>query len=431
MPLDLSRDVVLRWDHPDPALAPLLKDGGIDAVLAAEPQPAFRQACETAGIRVLPAAELTVAGIEGFRAAHGPAAFSEGLWPGVQHTPAPPDADALASATRLPWVDANGFRVSWLRSLCPGKPAALGYLADASSGLAADRLVPFDSLELALIEARAYGGNYVLSVDQRYRTALLEARAAALADWKRLGRTARWLKQHQELFGLPAMPQITMLVDDGEAAAELANLSFRQNASPALAPAADPPAPDPKRRLAIVAASISAPKPEIARRILAHAEAGAAVVTDREEGTPWWRVPGLKLVRDEKDRETFSLGRGRVIAYKEVISDPSDFALDVIDIVTHPRRAVRMWNAFSAIATVTAGPRSGPMASEAVMLVVNYGRALDHEVMCHVQGSYRGALLLRPDADPVRLGTAKRGSATEVILPNLRRIGVVLLNALQ
>lgn len=431
MPLDLSHEVVLRWEQQDPALASLLKEGGIDTVLAPEPQPAFRQACEAAGVRVLPAAELTVAGLDGFRSAPGPAAFSEGLWPGVQRMPVPADADVLASASRLPWVDANGFRVAWLRALCPGRPPVLGYLADASSGLAPDRLVPFDTLELALIEARAYGGNYVLSVDQRYRTALLEGRDAALADWKRLGRTALWLKKHRELFGLPALPQITMLVDDGESAAELAKLMFRQNASPAVEPAANPPVPDPSRRLAVVAAGLSAPRPEIVRRILAHAEAGATVVTDSGEGTPWWRAPGLKLTRDEKDRATYSLARGRVVAYKEAISDPSDFALDVIDIVTHPRRAVRTWNALSAIATVTAGPPSGPFAAQAVLLVVNYGRPLDYEVMCHVQGHYGSAVLLRPELDAVSLGIAKRGAATELILPELRRLGVVLLRALQ
>ncbi|HWR50012.1 MAG TPA: hypothetical protein VN428_02825 [Bryobacteraceae bacterium] len=431
MPLDLSREVVLRWDHQDPAIAPLLKEGGIDAVVAEKPDPAFRQACQAVGMRVLPSTELTVAGLEGFRSAKGAAAFAEGLWPGVQRTPVPPDADVLASASRLPWVDANGFRVAWLRALCPEKPAALGYVADASSGLARDRLVPFDSLELALVEARAYGGNYVLSVDQRYRTALLEGRSPALADWKRLGRTAFWLKKHSELFGLPALPQITMLVDDGESAAELANLMFRQNASPAVEPVGKPPAPDPSRRLAVVAASISVPSPDIAQRILAHAGAGATVVTDRGEGPPWWRAPGLQLAREEKDRETYTLGRGRVVAYKDAISDPSEFALDVIDLITHPRRAVRMWNAQAAIATATAGPPSGPFAARAVLLVVNYGRPLDYEVMCHVQGSYSSAVLLRPESDSVRLGTARRGSATEVILPELRRLGVVLLDGLK
>jgi hypothetical protein len=44
MPLDLLADVVLRWDHQDPAVAPLLKECGANAVLALEPQAAFRQA---------------------------------------------------------------------------------------------------------------------------------------------------------------------------------------------------------------------------------------------------------------------------------------------------------------------------------------------------------------------------------------------------
>jgi hypothetical protein len=285
-------------------------------------------------------------------------------------------------------------------------------------GLGPERVAPFDSLELALAEARVAGGNYILSVDPRYRAALLEGRGNALADWKRLGATAAWLKRHSELFGGPAAARITALVDEGEWPLELVKMLFRHNAAPAVEPAAAPPKPDPERRLVIAAAGLKEPAGE---RILAHAEAGTTVVTDRGDGKPWWRADGLRLVRDEADRETFRLGRGRLVVYKEAVSDPSEFALDVIDLATHARRAVRLWNAPAVIAFATYAP------PRTLLILVNYGRALEYEMLCRVHGAYSSAVLLRPEEEPAKVRTARRGEGTEVVLPRLRRVGVVQL----
>ena len=41
----------------------------------------------------------------------------------------------------------------------------------------------------------------------------------------------------------------------------------------------------------------------------------------------------------------------RLSRIKRPIADPSEFALDVIDIITHKRRAVRTWNAPAVIAS--------------------------------------------------------------------------------
>lgn len=428
MIFDLSRDVVIRWTGQDPALAGLLREAAIDAVLVEQPDDAFKRACEAAGIRAAAAAELTVSDLKGFRKMAGPqCALAGGLWPGIGKEPTSAGFDdEFAGASRQPWLDANGFRIGWLKALCPGKPPALAYPPGA--GANTDRLVPFETLELALAEAWVYGGNYVLAVESRFRGALLAKEDRALAAWRDLGRTARWLKQNRDLFGHPVLPRITALVDEGEDSAEIANLLCRQNASPALESADAPPLPDPARRAIVVAASLSAPRPEACRRILAHAEAGSTVVVDRGQGEPWWRAAGLRLKRDEDDRETYSLGSGAVVAYKEKIADPSDFALDVIDLATHPRRAVRIWNGLTVIASLTAASSEGPHRGRALFHAVNYGRPLHWDLLAYVQGNYKEAILLRPEAEPVRLKTTARGGVTEITVPDLKRVASVLLS---
>jgi hypothetical protein len=46
--------------------------------------------------------------------------------------------------------------------------------------------------------------------------------------------------------------------------------------------------------------------------------------------------------------------------------------------------------------------------------------------MARVRGNYSSAVMLRPEAAPLKLKTSPRGGATDVFLPELRRVGVVL-----
>jgi hypothetical protein len=383
MPFDLAKDIVFRWDKPDAAEIALLANAGIPAISETE--------------------------IESLHLPdHG-----GGLWPGITRPAAVEGrGDETASASREPWVDSNGYKIGWLRALHPDKPAVLHYKPDKLG----DRIVPYDSLELALIEAWTAGGNYLLAMEPHYREALKRNDPKATAAWQQLGRTARWLRQNIALFRQPTVPIVTAIVDTAPASAEIANLLYRRNASPALV--VTPPPPDPQRRLAIVAANLKAPAPELMKKVLAHAEAGATVLTTVAPPT------GLKDVRSEQDRTIYSLGKGQIVAYKRMIADPSEFALDVIDVVTHKKRAVRMWNAPSVIALATASPKAG----ERLVHLINYGSPIDMEVQTRVQGHYASAMLLRPDADPVKLPAAKRGSTTEVQVPELKRLGVVVFS---
>jgi hypothetical protein len=405
--------VVARWSDPDPKYVALIKEGGITAVLPERGDSAFESALQNAGIKVVPQGEIQLLKLDEIEKARpgAPVALKSGLWPGISRGGAQTGTDETASASRQPWVDANGFWVQWLRVMYPRR-----------AGVSPDRVLPFSTHELGLIEAWAFGGNWIVSLEPRFKEALLKGEPKALDAWRELGRTAGWLREHAGLFGKPVFPEVTMLVEGGEETAELANLAYRQNACPCLAPAQNPPPPDPARRLAIVAANLHAPATPVRVRILAHAEAGASVVTAAPADQNWWRDPRLKPVKSQEDRDFFALGKGQVVAYKDAIVDPSEFALDIIDIVTHRRRAVRLWNALTVIALATS---SNP-ATEAHVVAVNYGQPIQRDIQVRVQGIYKKARLLCPGKQPLDLKTAKRGSTTEVFLPELGKLGVVV-----
>jgi hypothetical protein len=239
----------------------------------------------------------------------------------------------------------------------------------------------------------------------------------ATAAWNQLGRTARWLREKITMFRQPSFPIVTALVDAGPASAEIANLLYRRNVSPALVSVTAIPSPDPQKRLAVVAANLKAPGADQVKQMMAHAEAGSTLIAATPPTQQWWKVSGLKPLRSEHDRDYFSLGKGQVVAYKRPIADPSEFALDVIDIITHKRRAVRLWNAPAVIGLAT-----GP----GILHLVNYGAPIDVDVQARIQGNYTKATLMRPDADSISLQTAKRGTTTEVQVPAIKRLGVVV-----
>lgn len=378
MSLDFTRDLILRQDQPDPELLPLLKEAGITPVRSSE---------------------------------LGDVVLKHGSWPGVLRPPSVDGrGDETASASREPWVDANSFWIYYARTMHPERPAVLGYKAEDLG----DRGVPFDSLELALAEAWTAGGNYIMSLEPNFRTGLLKRDDKALTAWKQLGRTGAWLREHRPMFQQPVVPIISLLVEDGEETPELANLMYRRNASPALWRA--DAIPQPGICEVLVAANlerVTAPD-----KILAHAAGGATVVATGD----WWKKAAAKPVKSEEDRDYYSVGKGRIVAYKEAVSDPSEFALDVIDLCTHKKRAVRLWNAPAVIAVATDSPRKG----ERLVHLVNYGSAIDSDVQLRVQGRYRKATLMRPEAGPTVLPAAGRGSTTEVQVPALRRVATLV-----
>jgi len=427
--IDPARDTLIRWAQPDAAHVPLLQQACIDAVLLESRDEVFEQACARAGIKTALPGDLRFLSLEEIHHAGpgGEVVLQAGLWPGISAGPnVVGRGDETASASRQPWLDANGYLVYYLRALFPNRPPVLAYMPDQKAGLGPERVVPFDSLELALIEARVAGGNYILALEPRFREALLGGDAKALAAWRQLGRTAAWLRENARLLGWPILPTITALVEAGEGTPEMANLLFRQNVSPALVDAANPPPPEPDRRLAVVAVGVRPPKPDVRARILTHAQAGASVIVDAPGEAAWWRHAGLKLLKREQDRDFYQLGRGQLVAYHEEIVDISEFAFDVIDIITHKRRPVRVWNVMTVVPLATAGAGAAPAGEAAVLHAVNYGSPVTWDIMVRVQGIYKKATLLRPEASPVPLQTAKRGYTTEVMIPELARLGTVV-----
>jgi hypothetical protein len=323
-------------------------------------------------------------------------------------------------------MDQNCYLVNWVRALNRRSQAVLGHLPDKAAGVQPGRVFRFDTLELALAEAWVAGGNYALALEPRFSEALLNGTDAALTAWRNLGRTAKWLRTNIMLFRQRPLPLFTVLVDSGEQSLEIANLCYRFNVSPALAAANDPPAPNPGSRLVLSAAGIDTPNDGIRHRILAHAVAGTTVVVDAAGPSAWWRTEGMRLLRADPDREFFGFGKGQVVAYKEPVVDPGEYAQDLIDIAGQKRRTARLWNCDAGVAIATSAPRVGPMAGNSALHIINYGQPVEFPVLARIDGVFTRAIVVRPEAGPQSLKVGRRGSASEVAVDHLGRLATVI-----
>jgi len=424
MRADLLNRIVLRWDSTSDCSA-LVAPGGIEVVWLTRADDRVAANCRAVGAETLAADDVRLLPLEqGAQAEAGAAvAFKAGAWPGAQASGRGSGGGFSAGATQHAWVDSDTYLPPLIRALYPSAQPVLGYLPDAGAGIASGKVIAYNSLELALIDAWAGGGNYILAPDAACRDALLAGDRSALAAWSSLGRTARWLREQQTLFRHPPAGAITVLVEPGDTTAEIASLLFRHSASPDLVSSARVPPPDAARRPVVVAAGIGPPSADLRNLLLAHASGGATVVTDLSGADAWWRTAGLKPSRAFEDREFYSLGSGAILAYRQAVEDPGDFALDVLD-AAGARRAVRIWECPAGIATVSqAGPRSKP-----VLRVVNYASRARDQMVAHVRGNHASATLLRPGQQPSALRTYRRGPNTEVVLAGLERLAVVVFS---
>lgn len=338
-----------------------------------------------------------------------------GVWPGAQR-PVPGEA----SATERAWVNSNVHLVAWLRASFSQRPALVSYCPDEAAGVAADRPVPYWSAELAMAEAAVAGGASVLTLPEPLRQALLAGQDPAREAWKSLVRTSRFLQDRAETFRAPVGLRVALLAGPLDECGEILRLMFRFNVTPAVLTAA---APGPLDRYRVVVAVGLGRRPLAQKAALGFARAGGTLlaVPAAENEATWWRVPGLRKVREDDGRNFYSLGRGTLIAYQAPVPDPGELAEDVLDAQGWTRRDLRIWGTDVLIGLA----RRQPGERLAVDLL-NYG-ARSGEFLVRLEGRFSEAQLHLPGEAPRPLRTALRGTGTEIEMPRLPRVAGLVL----
>ena len=104
-------------------------------------------------------------------------------WPQVQMGE---NGHAATGPTGVPWVDANGYAIQLARALAPGKAVWLSYAPPK-------RTLRADDYRLAVCDAAAYGGHWLVPADVPYWTQVVETQRffSAHPDWQNFRPVAR------------------------------------------------------------------------------------------------------------------------------------------------------------------------------------------------------------------------------------------------
>jgi len=337
-----------------------------------------------------------------------------GQWPGLMAL------GGEAGATEQPWINGNLHFYAWLEGFVPQRPPVLEYEPPADS-------MQYEGAEIALAEAWAFGGSVVLRLPPAYHEGLAKGDARAGAAWERLRSVASFLREKGNGPREPASTLAVLVPQWDEEFEEILNLAWRQQLSPRVIPSGRFAAP---RGLRLAAVANHTPPAQTLERLREFAAAGGHVLVTPEPGEPqkaWWG--DAKPQSKEGGLETYRIGRGTVRVMEEPVLDPFLFALDMREQLGMDNPLgrglhgldVRLWYA-SAVLPVLRRQKVG----ELIVVLIGYGRWIEHDFLVGARGQYRSARAEQPGAAaPLKL--MPRGGRVEWDQPGLHRIAVVTL----
>jgi len=404
------------------ALKPLLEKGrqaGLDFVgliEAAADKPAAVAAARAAGLSAV-AMETVPPGDAGIPviawAKSGEALWSanspilgvaDGIWPGVPQEKAP-----TGGPTNLPWVDSNGALLGMARALAPNKDVWIFVEPPAKAKLTVANYL------LTVADAEAYGGHWVISLDDQMRAGLAAKSAQTAADWKKITDAVAFFGQNMTVRTYERMGRLAVMSNFSEPDRAFGEDTL--NMFPRLR--------EPFRvisRTQALTASLDglqgiffvdqvAPEPKLREKLTAFVKGGGTLFVrstwPNPEGTPMQ----LSSAEDYLYFNVRQLGKGRLAVAKEENPDTYFSCMDVQNIMSHRGDPARLYNGASMNYFYQVSPRG----RQGVIHVLNYSRLPGSaNALIFLKSPYRSASFVSPEiASPVALKWSPLTSAYE------------------
>jgi len=350
--------------------------------------------------------------------------IAKGEWPGVLAAEAPtapapsgaPDADA--GPTGNPWVDSNGWKIR-LESV--RHPGARVWVDARPKGQPSP-----DSYALALADSAAYGGRWIISLDDRFAADVARGQADALAAWKKIAAAARFFDDRKAWSGYAPEAVVGIVSDfagDNEyMGGELLNLVARTNQQyrvllkNKLSPASF------ANLRAVIYGDATAPGAALKSAIMAFVQAGGLLITHPK----WGIAPGMRASNQDNERYVWrTSGKGRIAFAKSEFDDPWAIAQESVLLISHRYDLLRFWNGGSVGSYYTMAPDR----KRALVHILFYADQGPQEAGVRVAGNYRSAKLWTLDGKSSRIEMVPQKDAVELHLPAVAQYAAAELEA--
>jgi hypothetical protein len=346
------------------------------------------------------------------------ALIAEGEWPGVQM--ARGQAAASSGPTGNPWVDSNGWRIRLESARNPASRVWVDAKPKDGRALAA-------SYPRTIADAAAYGGRWIVTLDDQLAGDIAQGKADALAAWQRIAGAARFFNDRKAWSGYAPVAVLGIVSDfsgDNEfMGQELLNLVARTNQQSGIILKDKVSASSFAGLRAVIYADGKPPAASLRRQIMAFVQSGGTLIT----GPNWGPAPGTPGSGQDQPGYAWRVaGKGRVAFAQEEFGDPYALANEAVLLNSHRYDSVRFWNAGSAGSYFTAAPDR----KRAVVHMLFYTDRGGTSVTVRVSGNYRTGKLWTldgPEPRPIEMDLQK--DAVELHLPTVSQYAAAELEA--
>jgi hypothetical protein len=364
----------------------------VGAIDDAVPEPADEAAAHTAGLDGLVAPQV------------------KGTWPGV--TSAHATDGAASGPTGAPWIDSNGWAIRLAEARQPGARPWVWF--DPPAG----QLLRPESFQLAVADAEAFGGRWVVSLTAALLTGLPNRQPEPMAILERLAQTASFFEMHTSWQPMRTRAALGIVSDfagpNQTTAEEVLNLSTRRGLHYRILLKDKALALGFRGLKALLYVDEQPPEPALARALLDFARSGGMLITGHTSAGFLPKLPSDPLPNRRYD--VGPLGRGRVaVAHSAAdFEDPFFIACDTQLLLSYRNDPIRFWNYGAICWHFTSSP-----AGHSLLHVVNFSaNPGNSEMGLIVREPYRTARLHRlGDARPMELKIRSQRVGIEFPLP--------------
>jgi hypothetical protein len=333
----------------------------------------------------------------------------KGEWPGVKLNQSGHMDRASAGPTGVPWIDSNGWRIRLTAQLSEGN--AVWVDTDAPK-----MRRPADSYLIAIADAAAHGGRWIVSVDDQLAAGIAARKPDSLETWKKLTGAVTFFAKQGAWAGY--FPEGVMgIISDFSGrneflSHELLNLISRTNQQYLIFLKSKVSQDSFSRLKAVTYTDDERPAEALRQQILAFVEQGGMLIT----GPSWGPPPGEVAQREEHPRyELRKFGKGRVAIARPDFEDPYLLANDSVVLISHRYELLRFWNG-GAVGSYVAMPADRRRAL--VQLLFYAFVFANSRPSVRVAGRYKSAKIMtlqHPDPRVVEMEVQE--NAVELHLP--------------
>lgn len=245
-------------------------------------------------------------------------ALSDSVWPGIRSNGGRGGTVATAGPTGIPWLDSNAWLIQWARQRCESKGLWLAFepAQDESTVDAA-------SYQLALADSESSGARWIVSLDDRFRSALADHQAAALQQWKQITEAIAFFRSRSAWNELCPKAALGIVSEDGDGEAfmqgEILNLLGRRQVPFRILGKVPWKAEETQNLVAVLCSEANPPNHTQRGSLLDFAKQGGLLIVPNT----WEKPAGPILSHDlEDDYAIVRLGNGRMAWSREAWQDP-------------------------------------------------------------------------------------------------------------